>query len=600
MKDHGFQTRFSGPAPVRVFPLLVLAGVLCGSWMVAQQVPPVEKAESTLRVTTRLVLVDVVVTGKKGQPVTDLTVDDFVVKEGGQRQQITSFSLEQPLARAEQPVVEPPAMPPDVYTNRYLYTRQSGPLTILLLDALNTPVEQQAIVRKKMLEYLTTQLQPDQRVAVLALTKRLWLLQDFTSDSRALLAALDGYTAERDTLAQRGKPGISTPPDVEAALASIGGLSTGGSTQEAVMQMLADMEASSIAERVGITLGALRAIVRMTAGYPGRKNLIWVSAGFLLSLDPEINQRFAPALGQVGIGLTSFSGEIRRTADLLTNARVAIYPVDARGLVGWSPELAASTVPSVSNPRGVRREGWAADLLPRRGETLNSQMAMEQLATETGGRVFKDRNDIDVAVANSIADGSTYYVLGYRPPKGKWNGKFRSIKVKVARKGVQVRHRRGYYAIDLRQREAWSVKTREQEFQAALSDPIPAAAVIFRARIPPPEPAAVARVQIDFRVDVSTLTWEELGNGDRECKLEFYVAAYTEAGKQVDSYGLTTEARLRPEKYEEAVRNGLAHQMGLELEPGKYRLRLLVRDARTGLLGRVDAPLEIFSLRRRP
>jgi VWFA-related protein len=580
--------------------LFVLAGGLfLGGHQTAQEKAAPREPASTLRVTTRLVLVDVVVTDKKGQPVTDLTVDDFVVKEGGQRQQITSFSLEQPLARAEQPVVESPAMPPDVYTNRYVYTRQSGPLTILLLDGLNTPVEQQSFVRQKMLDYVATQLQPDQRVAVLALTKRLWLLQDFTSDSRALLAALDGHTAERSTLAQRGKLGISTPPDVEAALASIGGLS-GGSTQEAVTQMLADMEASSIAERVGITLGALQAIVRMTAGYPGRKNLIWVSAGFPISLDPEINQRFAPALGQVGIGLTSFSGEIRRTADLLTNARVAIYPVDARGLVGWSPELAASTVPSVSNPRGVRREGWAADLLPRRGETLNSQMAMEQLATETGGRVFKDRNDIDVAVANSIADGSTYYVLGYRPPKGKWNGKFRSIKVKVARKGVQVRHRRGYYAIDLRQREVWSGKTREQEFQAALSDPIPAAAVIFRVRIPPPEPAAVARVQIEFRVDVGTIAWDVLADGDRECKLDFYVAAYTEAGEQVDSYGLTTEARLGPENYAEAARLGLGHQMELDLKAGKYRLRLLVRDVRTGLLGRVDAPLEIFSLRRRP
>ena len=598
MKDHGFQTRFSGPAPVRVFPLLVLAGLLCGSWMVAQQAPPVEKAESTLRVTTRLVLVDVVVTDKKGQPITNLAVDDFILRENGKPQPIVTFSLEQPGQQAGEAAPTLPLLPPHVFTNRFHYGQRSGPLTVLLLDSLNTPVEQQAIVRKKMFEFLTTQLQPDQRVAVLALTGSLWMLQDFTSDSKLLLAALKSFSADRGFLRRRQKEPLNVASEMEISLAAFAG-GESVETLEVLKQLEAVVAAEALTERTHITLAALQAIARMTTGHPGRKNLVWVSAGFPFGLDPQINQRFAGRPGEPAKGLQSFAAEIRRTTDLLTSARVAIYPVDARGLVGWSPELAASPVPSLSAP-GIVIKDDGAELFPRRAEALSSQMAMEQLATETGGRVFKNRNDIDSAVARSIADGSTYYVLGYQPPKGKWNGKFRSIKVKVARKRVQVRHRRGYYAIDLRQREVWSGKTREQEFQAALSDPIPAAAVIFRARIPPPEPAAVARVQIDFRVDVSTLTWEELGNGDRECKLEFYAAAYTEAGEQVDSYGLTTEARLRPEKYEEAVRNGLAHQMGLELEPGKYRLRLLVRDARTGLLGRVDAPLEIFSLRRRP
>src|SRR3954451_4642611 len=128
-----------------------------------------------VRVSARLVLVDAVVTDRAGKRITDLKKDDFTVLENGKPQKVLAFSFEVP-----EPSSPRPALPPNIYTNRPEYDMPKGPLTILLLDGLNTALADQGYARSQMLKYLGTQLQPAQPVAVYTLAGSLPLFQDFT------------------------------------------------------------------------------------------------------------------------------------------------------------------------------------------------------------------------------------------------------------------------------------------------------------------------------------------------------------------------------------------------------------------------------------
>ncbi len=516
---------------------------------------------AVLRITTRLVLVDVVVTGKDGRPVTGLTRDDFTLLETGKPQTIASFSFENPSSRAAG-WAPPPALPPNIYTNRPSQRTPPGPVTILLLDSLNTPWRDQAYMRQQMLTYIRTQVQPEQRVAILALSTNLIVLQDFTTDSRLLLAALQKLSGERSVELSRAEP-VEVPAEVFA-----------GAPAAVTERLTANLErfnaeqvAASTDSRVVTTLAALRAIARATAGYPGRKNLVWVSAAFPFTLVPEQAENFDM--------FRSYATEVRRTAGVLTDAQVAVYPVDARGLVG-------ETSVDVANPSDPFR-------------IVSSHHTMNQLAQDTGGKAYYNRNDIEVAVSAAVADGASYYSLAYYPEDKNWDGKFRRVEVKLNRKDMQVRHRRGYYATELGSSEVEPKKKKDEkaelrEMTSILSDPMPATAITFLARVQPP---ADNQVVAEFRVDASTLLLEPTPNG-RRLKADFLIAAVSPDGRVITSASRTVEAALDAPALAKVQAGGLPFKLPIALVPGRYeRLRLVVRDQLSGLAGAVDVPLTL-------
>ncbi|MFQ5723553.1 MAG: VWA domain-containing protein, partial [Terriglobia bacterium] len=411
--------RTGSPRPV--WRLAIPAGLLLvgSAWLAAQQLPPSQPSAAVLRVTTRLVLVDVVVRDKDGNPVRDLTKEDFVLLEEGEPQEIATFSFKQPGQQAP----PPPPLPPNVFTNRPEYTAPPGPLTILLLDVLNTRFTDQAYVRDQMMRYLTEQLEPNQRTAIFALGGRLHLLQNFTTDPQLLRAALAQFAGEQSGELRRGQA-TEIAPEILSVMAQF----PYQRALESLQQFNTEQAYQSVDRRVATTLKALRMIARSTAGYPGRKNLIWVSSAFPFTLEPQDFEQYR-----------SYADEMQQTASLLTDARVAVYPVDARGLVG-SSGFSATTSGALSGP------GLAGQLSQESESLTSTQHSMRQLAKDTGGRAFVNRNDIDIAVQLGVADGSTYYSLGYYPTNKDWDGKFRRIEVRLLRKGVEVRHRRGYYA----------------------------------------------------------------------------------------------------------------------------------------------------------
>src|SRR5580693_1236254 len=150
----------------------------------------------SIRVSSRLVMVDVVVTDKHGQPVLGLKPTDFTVTEKGKPQKISVFTP--PNQSGTKPVAR--TLAPGVYSNRPEYRAPGGPPTVILLDAANTPLAEQTNARTQMLKWVIDEYRPGDRVAIFALTSKLVMLSDFTDDPQILLSVLRQYVAQKSAL----------------------------------------------------------------------------------------------------------------------------------------------------------------------------------------------------------------------------------------------------------------------------------------------------------------------------------------------------------------------------------------------------------------
>ena len=210
------------------------------------------------------------------------------------------------------------------------------------------------------------------------------------------------------------------------------------------------------------------------------------------------------------------------------------------------------------------------------------------LAQETGGRAFLNTNDLTKAIEIGAEESSSYYVLGYYPSQKKWDGNFRAVKVKVAKSGISVRHRRGYYATDP---ENWKKASGEDLKNALARNDVDSSSVLFYARAVPP--TGNSEVKVEFLVDTHTVSFGTTNENQRYCNLEFQVQAYTQDGKLAKAEVQQAEAPLKPETYARIEKSGLPMPVSIKLPPGNYVLRLGVRDNRTGLFGTTELAINV-------
>ncbi|MBV9435249.1 MAG: VWA domain-containing protein, partial [Acidobacteria bacterium] len=408
----------------------------------AQSTPPIKTAGSQaaspatpitiLKVTTRLVLVDVTATDHSGKPVNDLKKEDFEVRESGKPQKIVGFAF-QPPPSANSTAAKPPQLAPGVYTNIRTLNGESGPPTILLIDALNTPFRDQAYLRQQLVKYLE-HIEPRRNVAIYTLGTHLRMIQDFTSDPELLHEALKKITTqssmfngEQESL-EDDFPGLD-PNSSDQAVAQMA---------QRLNEFEAEQQTYQRDLQVRLTMDAMEQLARNVSGYGGRKNLVWLSGAFPLTVFPD------ETLQNPFSAQSNYGDDLRRIAALFSANQIAVYPVDARGLVGSLMPDASQRATSMAGMRGGPN---AMRTLQRSSANLSSSHdTMNELASQTGGRAFYNRNDIDHAIALSVDAGSTYYTLAYYPEDKQMNGKFRKIDVSIDRKGLQTHYRRGYFA----------------------------------------------------------------------------------------------------------------------------------------------------------
>ncbi|HEV2991941.1 MAG TPA: VWA domain-containing protein [Candidatus Angelobacter sp.] len=544
----------------------------------------VYESATVLKTVTRLVVIDVVVTDNKGAPISDLTEDNFTLLEDGKPQKIRVFNFQHP-TRDQTPAAQQASLklPPNVFSNIPRYDIHNT-LNVVLLDALNTTRVNQIYVRDQMLKYLE-KMPADQPIAVYALTTKLRILQDFTTDPAILKNLVKNLNS-------KGSPLLSDPTgNGEAPLYSPGVFeSLPQQMQQAIIGFEQESTDAQTDIRVSYTLSALKAIARNLAGYPGRKNLIWLSEAFPLSIDPTMDLDGA---GFSNASTRDYGPDIAQTADALMNAQVAVYPVDAQGLVG-SSFFSASNNGTDKFGRSVTRGGRMAQTMSNESTgRFANHGTMQDLAERTGGKAFYNRNDLDAAIGHSIDDGSTYYTLAYYPENKSWDGKFRKISVKVNHSGAKVRHRLGYFASD--PRGALDPKTRDKLFSEALDLDFPVSTgLLFEAGVVQPSTKTENKLLINFAVDPHALTFDRKDDGLQHASVGCAVHIYSEKGKHVRTEVSGINAALKPDTFRRVMLDRFPCQDKIELAPGNYILRLGVIDNATGLLGTANAKITVL------
>jgi VWFA-related protein len=513
--------------------------------------PPAQNGSSgsTLRVASRLVQVNVIVQEKNGKPVTGLTKSDFTLTDQGQPQTIAFFSEQASHLLVNAGANSAP--PPNVYSNRF--EEKFGvptSVTVILLDALNTPRGLMGYARGQVTKFLG-QIQPQDRVALYGLADKIYILHDFTSDSTALLRSI-GLLPQIDRAQGNASRGMDFAPPPSAS---------GGPDPLwafAAVQRGADFDQIN---RVGLTAAAIERIANHLASLPGRKNLIWVSASF----------PFQIGYGTMGAGgkfeQRSFNSDITKAGRALSNANVAIYPVDARGLM--APAVATGA------PISARAPGQSNI------ETMIS------LADRTGGRAFYNTNDINGAIRHAIDDSRVTYAISYYPTHNEWDGRFREIRVKLNRPGLEVRTRKGYYAYPELQA---TPKENETLMVTAAKSPLESTELGLDVTADPIDVPGARELKTQVHVNPAQMHFNH--NGDRWAdNLVVMWVETSQDGKVIASTSQTVNMNITQEGYDELLRKGLSFSGKVGLVDGASEVRLVARDTGSGAIGSVIIPV---------
>jgi len=573
-----------------------------------------------LHANANLVLVDVVVTDR-GNAIHGLDKRRFHVFEDGHEQAINSFDEHQPAARtlvAAKPVV----LPPHTYTNLPAYP-DSPAINVLLLDGLNTPMSNQMDVRRQMIQYLG-KIPPGTTMAVFALSSRLRLIEGFTTDVALLTKAIEnkkGGAQQSNILDSETGNGMDQVIG-DTATGAAGTNAHGGPTAEAAMQAMALAYMQQFAAevttfqtdlRVRMTLDAMQQLARYLSAIPGRKNLIWFSGSFPLVLTPD-----ATLISPI---MRNYSDEIRETNELFSAARVAVYPVDGRGLM-TPPMLQASNMGPGNRGLGGTVTGAVnkdphipiSDNAKFSQQTQAEQAAMKQIAEETGGQAYVDTNGLKEAVDSAVNNGSSYYTVGYAPG-GKLDGGFRKIQVRLDdASAYKLSYRRGYYADSSDKPSTHNAGEPSLMTSATLLGAPPATQIVFLARVLPDTDALFQdaklpvgpagemsatlkgpthRYIVDLTLDAHSLTFEPGQDGGHKAQLEFVIAAYDADSARVNYLDRSIQLNLRDEHYARMLAKGLPVRLALDMPEGQVALRIAVNDITAGRAGSLEVPLAV-------
>ena len=365
--------------------------------------------EYTFRSRTELVLVNVTVRDKNGNPVSDLKREDFSVLEDNKPQQVTSFDLENTDAvlstAATEAALLGPAQPKSSGGSSALATRplKDRRLIILFFDLSSMQPDEIEQATTAAQNYVDKQMVPADLVSVVSLGSALSVNQDFTSDRALLKKALQAFS-----------PGEGAGFEAGSAGTTEGTSETGGSFT------VDDTEYNIF--NTDRRLQALRSIADKLVSIDEKKSLIYFSSG----------------MDRTGIENQS---QLRSATNAAVRANMAIYTMDIRGLQALVPGGEAQNASMRgTSPYSGKSVASAFD------SNATTQETLVTLAGDTGGRAFLDSNDFGRVFTGVQQDTSLYYLLGYHSTNPARDGRFRRITVRVNRPGVKIDFRRGYYA----------------------------------------------------------------------------------------------------------------------------------------------------------
>ena len=510
---------------------------------------------------SNLVIVDVVVRDKAGKPIEGLKQSDFTVLEDGKPQKVSVFEYQQ---LSYQPQPQPklslsdelklPDAPKTSITaeqpGQSLYHDKR--LMVFFLDFSSMGTNEQLRAQEAAIEYVDKHITKDDMVAIMLYTSIVQVLTDFTNNRDVLTTILKALPiGEMSELAGLADTDSDNGEDTGAAF-------------------VADETEFNIFN-TDQKLAAIEQAARMLSPLPEKKALIYFSAG----------------VSKTGI---DNQAQLEASVNAAAKANLAIYAVDARGLMADPPGAAASS----AGPRGTTL--YNGSFYNNQRATINdSQETLYTLAADTGGKAYFNSNDITGEIVQAQRDMRSYYLLGYYSSNSALDGKYRRISVKLNNKlQAKLEHRPGYYAD-----KVWGKlngQEKEQQLKEALSagNPVtdlPLALQIDYFRVS----ASSYFVPVSIKIPKSVIAMASKGGAD---VTQFAFAGQIQDEQHAVVGNVRDDIRIKLDQADapKAARKSFQYDAGFTLEPGKYHMKFVVRENVTGKMGTFETRFTIPDL----
>lgn len=549
------------------------------------QTPTQTPNEPVLKISTTLIQLDVTVTDKKGNIVTDLKPEEFRVYENGRKQDITNFSfisLESKSASSANTNA-----PSKQQRNRNsipalpfkLNPAQVRRTYALVVDDLGLSFENVPAVKQTLKKFIDEQIQPGDLVAIIRTGSGIGALQSFATDRRQLFAAIDKIRWN-----PQGRGGISsfTPmssslkDDLQGRQKADGSVRNpqGGEQEKEFQNQINEFRTENFSAG---TLGALNYVIRGMEQLPGRKSVVLFSEGFqLLRSEGE------------KIKTTDTLHNLRVLADAANRASVVFYTIDPRGLV---------------NPAFPSSESSAAPNLDEYANFLDTQRSLQYLAYETGGLPFINQNNLNLGLQRAVDDQSGYYLIGYQPDDETFDpkkNKFNNLKIEVTRPGLKIRHRSGFFGVaDERIRAA--AQTPQQKLLNALTSPFGAGEINLSLYPVFQNDAKDGNIiHTLVYIDAKDLKFSRESNGNRKANFDLVGMTFGDNGVPVNQLSKNYTIEVPEKTYQNMLANGFIYTVSMPMKKtGAYQFRIALRDTKSEAVGSVSQFIEVPNIKKR-
>jgi len=537
--------------------------------------PAADAATPTFAAGVEVVTVDVVVTDKKNATISGIPREEFTILEDGVPQEVTSFeNVQVPTDASAEPARKP------AISDNTLREERNGRSFVIVFDDVHLTLFQAHRAKLAIGQFLKTGVREGDRVTLVATGGGAWWstrMEAGRDDLVSLLKRLEGRlvpdtSPERMSDSEAMRIHIYRDAQVEERVArrfdSFGsnGRSTQGQQSDGlsgnpfVQGRAADVYYQA-ASRNRITLQVLDRVLLSLAATRGRKSLILVSQGVIY--DPQLD-------------------EFKDVVQTARRSNVAMYFVDTRGLGGMPSYMNAEFGPAIDSQ----------DVSAAFGDELDQSAGAEMLASDSGGFSVKNTNDLSRGFLRIADETKSYYLVGYRPTNTRMDGKFRKIEVRLARKDVKVRARKGYFApVDAATLAAQKKKPEapgDPDIQAALDSPYEEKAIPLRmsAWVFDETLLGKANTIVATDVDIRDFAFKE-ENGRLLDAVEFLlVVAHLETG-EFYRFDQKVDMKLLPATRDRMAKSWMPIIRDFELAPGSYQAKIVVRDSNSRRLGTV-------------
>ena len=575
--------------------------LLAYSGVIAQQVSPTPPAsdEQVVKVATDLIQLDVTVTDSKGKVVTGLTADDFEIIDGGERQKVSGASFISRMsggATADQPAGPISSAAKEIVSTPLTPAAVRHTIAIVV-DDLNLSFQSVHNSRQALRKFIQTQMQPTDLVAIIRTGGGMGALQQFTSDKRLLMAAIDKIrwspvTGSFDALSPVSQNDI----DISERFTRESTLVAGGNSKQTTVILPQDSNTPRKAEDLKVTrntesqesgiyaqtsLGAIRYVIRGMTPLPGRKTMMLFSDGFAIGNSSTKSRT------------SSVYDYLQRVADDANRSSVVVYTFDTKGMRSMSIGASDSTYEIIDGHRGQKER-------ERLGDFRDSQDGLVYLASETGGRALLNTDNFNDGLQRALDEQRGYYLLAYMPESDTFDPKthkFNKIEVKVRRPGLKVSYRSGFFSTTQGE-TAEPTHSLRQDMADALASPFARSDIAVNVNaLYANDPADGAYLRSFLHIDARGLKFTDGKDGWRTATFDVAALVTGDNNYAVESKTAEYTIRTKGPTYQAMLDNGFVYLLTVPVKKaGLYQYRVALRDAGTGKMGSASQVIQVPDL----